>query len=100
MVSGQTEPAVKDLEEALSQEPDRLEWFGPLAEYYGAEGNWDAIIRLYDRALELRPDDAEALFYRAGTYRMKGDMIRAEEDRRAACSLGHPRACSIGTRRP
>jgi tetratricopeptide (TPR) repeat protein len=100
MQAGQTEAAVEDLETALHPAPDRLDWFGPLVRHYGAQGDWTSVLRLYDRLLDLHPDHAEALLYRGGTYRMQGDMAKAEADLRSACGLGHPQACRISSALP
>jgi len=58
-----------------------------------ANGEDDRAIRDYNKAIELKPDCAEAYNNRGNAYEKKGEYERAKEDYRKACELGYKPAC-------
>jgi len=41
----------------------------------------------------LKPDNAEAIYYRAKVYEKKGMNVEAVQDAKQACEMGYQRAC-------
>ena len=56
---------------------------------------WDRIVALWDRYLELEPGDAKALLERAGTHRHRGDRAASCRDLERSCALGGEAACPL-----
>ncbi|TIR41946.1 MAG: tetratricopeptide repeat protein, partial [Mesorhizobium sp.] len=53
-----------------------------------SQGDHDGAIAEYSRSIEIDPTYADAYDLRAHSWRAKGDLKRAEADRKKALSLG------------
>jgi Tfp pilus assembly protein PilF len=55
---------------------------------------YDDALNSISAAITLKPDNAEAIYYRAKVYERKGMNIEALQDARQACEMGYQRACN------
>jgi tetratricopeptide (TPR) repeat protein len=87
--------AYSDMISAVKYDPRNFESYRMLDYILASQQKWSEIIDHWNQFLSLEPQNADAYFERAGTYRHKGDMKNAIADLRKACSLGKQEACKI-----
>jgi tetratricopeptide (TPR) repeat protein len=93
--TGRPDLALADCRRAVAGDPGLFEAYRMLDHLLAREGKWEEVLAYWDRYLALEPDNADAYFERAGTYRHKGDMNKAFADLKRACELGNQEACRL-----
>ena len=82
LLEGNYAAAQRKFEAALAQDEKLAEAHNNLAFALRMQGtaNFDRSLRHYDRALELKPDLAQAYMYRGALFSQMGDTARARAD--------------------
>jgi tetratricopeptide (TPR) repeat protein len=97
--SGDHPNALADFETAIRLDPDYFEAYQNIDYIYAMRGEWAGVIGMWDAYIDKHPEDARAVFERAGSYRHSGDEIRAMQEAKKACDMGHSPACAAIRRR-
>ena len=74
---GQWDQSVAYWERALALDPRNMELLMPAAETYDILRQFPAALRLYDRALDITPNDPDVIAAKAGVYQAQGDLQEA-----------------------
>lgn len=81
---GKLELAQDRLQQALSITPDNPQVLALMGQFEEASSRWTDALQIYDRVLELIPDDAFALTRRAFVLEMSGNVDAASREFRRA----------------
>src|SRR5262249_2164596 len=71
--------AVTYLEQALVMDPRNAELLVDAAYNYSTLRRFGSALKLFDRALDILPNDPEVMAFKAGVYQGEGDLKRAAE---------------------
>jgi tetratricopeptide (TPR) repeat protein len=93
--AGDAERALADGREAVRLDPGNLEACRALDGLLAPRQQWNEILAVWKRFLELHPQSADGYLERAGTYHQSGDTRSALADLKHACDLGSSRACAL-----
>ena len=74
---GQWDESVDYFERALALDPRNLELLMHTAEHYGILRQFPAALKLYDRALDVTPDDPDVMAAKASIYLAQGNLQEA-----------------------
>jgi serine/threonine protein kinase/Tfp pilus assembly protein PilF len=74
---GHWDESIAYWEEALALDPRNVELLVDAAKTYGMLRRFPAALKLYDRALDITPNDAGAIAAKAGTYQAQGNLQEA-----------------------
>jgi serine/threonine protein kinase/Tfp pilus assembly protein PilF len=74
---GQWDESVEYFERALALDPRNLELLTHTAEHYGILRQFPAALKLYDRALDITPDDPDVMAAKASIYLAQGNLQEA-----------------------
>src|SRR6266576_3193684 len=74
---GQWDESFAYWERALALDPRNMELLMPAAETYDILRQFPAALRLYDRALDITPNDPDVIAAKAGVYQAQGDLQEA-----------------------
>src|SRR4029453_11651858 len=69
--------SVDYFERALALDPRNLKLLVHTAEHYGILRQFPAALKLYDRALEITPDDPDVMAAKASIYQAQGNLQEA-----------------------
>ena len=86
LMLGQAEKAIEAYSHAIKVKPNFVA-YNNRGVAYGAKGDHDYAIQNYDKAIALKPDDAEAYYNRGVTYGEKDEQARAIQDYDKAIAL-------------
>jgi len=87
--------AIEDLQTAIKYKPNDIDIYIYLDWCYAQLQNWDTIIQMWDKFIELEPENARAYRERGGASFHKGDKESAKKDMQKACELKDEEACSV-----
>lgn len=68
------EDAVKEIEKLIEEYPERIEYYGALAEMYEVNGEKEKAVATYNRLLEMDPDNPAALMAAAKIEYNEGNL--------------------------
>ena len=85
--------ALNDFRRVIELQPGRFEAHLYADRILSQQQRWDEILELWNRYLDLVPDNAEGYFERGGTNYRKGDLAAAQADAAKSCNLGKQEAC-------
>jgi serine/threonine protein kinase/Flp pilus assembly protein TadD len=71
---GHWDESVAYLEQALALDPRNVEWLLDLAETYGLVRQFSAALKLYDRVLDISPNDPDVMTVKASIYQAQGNL--------------------------
>ncbi|HEU5245879.1 MAG TPA: protein kinase, partial [Candidatus Udaeobacter sp.] len=71
---GHWDETVAYLEQALALDPRNVEWLLDLAETYGLVRQFSAALKLYDRVLDISPNDPDVMTVKASIYQAQGNL--------------------------
>jgi len=74
---GKWDESTAHFERCLALDPRNAEVLSNAAWTYAMLRNFPAALKLYDRALEITPDDLDIVAAKAGTYQAEGDLQEA-----------------------
>jgi TolB-like protein/Tfp pilus assembly protein PilF len=74
---GKWDESIAHFERCLALAPRNAEVLSNAAWTYAMLRNFPAALKLYDRALEITPDDLDIVAAKAGTYQAEGDLQEA-----------------------
>jgi TolB-like protein/Tfp pilus assembly protein PilF len=74
---GNWDESVAYLEQALTLEPRNVELLRELAETYGIVRQFPAALKLYDRVLDIKPNDLIVMAEKASIYQAQGNLQEA-----------------------
>ncbi|HJW37050.1 MAG TPA: tetratricopeptide repeat protein, partial [Candidatus Udaeobacter sp.] len=74
---GQWDQSIGYFEQALALDPRNLELFVPAALGYALLRQFPAALKLYDRALDIMPDDPDVRASKASIYQAQGNLQQA-----------------------
>jgi len=74
---GKWDESIAFLEQCLALDPRNAEVLGNTAWTYAMLRKFPAALKLYDRALEITPDDLDLVAAKAGTYQADGNLREA-----------------------
>jgi TolB-like protein len=74
---GRWDESVADWEEALVLDPRNIEWLKTAAETYGMLRQHSAALKIYDRVLDIVPNDPDTLAVKAKIYQAQGNLKEA-----------------------
>ncbi len=74
---GNWDESISCLEQALALDPRNVELLIHAAETYAMLRQFPAALRLYDRALDITPNDSDAMAAKAGIYQAQGRLQEA-----------------------
>ena len=74
---GNWDESVAFLEQALTLEPRNVELLRELAETYGIVRQFPAALKLYDRVLDIKPNDVVVMAEKASIYQAQGNLQEA-----------------------
>jgi tetratricopeptide (TPR) repeat protein len=74
---GQWDKSIAYFEEALVLDPRNVQLLWEAAHSYAALRQFAAALKLYDRALNITPNDLEAMALKAGIYQAQGNLQEA-----------------------
>ena len=74
---GNWDESVTYFEQALTLEPRNVELLMELAETYGIVRQFPAALKLYDRVLDIKPDDLIVMAEKASIYQAQGNLPEA-----------------------
>jgi TolB-like protein/Tfp pilus assembly protein PilF len=74
---GKWDESIAHFERCLALDPRNAEVLSNAAWTYAMLRNFSAALKLYDRALEITPDDLDIVAAKAGTYQADGDLKEA-----------------------
>ena len=74
---GHWDQSVAYLEQALALDPRNMELLMPAAETYDMLRQFPAALKLYDRALDITPNDPDVIVAKASIYQAQGDLQEA-----------------------
>jgi tetratricopeptide (TPR) repeat protein len=92
--------ALHDFEEAIRVNPRHIDSYRNVDWILAQRRDWDAIVQLWSRYIDLEPSSGDGYLERGGAYHHKGDQAAALADARQACQLGNPKACEVIGRSP
>jgi Flp pilus assembly protein TadD len=87
------EAALQDFLRAIERKRDDIEAYIKITFIYANRGAYDDALNSITTAIILKPDNAEAFYYRGQVYEKKGMMVEALQDVRQACEMGYQKAC-------
>jgi len=76
-LEGHFDQGIAYLEQALTLDPANAELVGAAAFTYALLKQFPAALKLYGRALDLKPNDPQLMAYKAGTYQGQGNLQEA-----------------------
>ena len=85
--------ALPDFLRVAELKPDYTETYPKLITIFANRGMNDDALNYANKWVSLKPNNGEALFYRARIHERKGSNIDALNDMRQACDLGYDLAC-------
>jgi TolB-like protein/Flp pilus assembly protein TadD len=71
---GHWDESVAYFERALALDPRNVEWLLDLAETYGLVRQFSAALKLYDRVLDISPNDPDVMAVKASIYQAQGNL--------------------------
>jgi TolB-like protein/Tfp pilus assembly protein PilF len=74
---GNWDESIAYFEQALALDPRNMELLMPAAETYDMLRQFPAALRLYDRALDIIPNDPDVIVAKASVYQAQGDLQEA-----------------------
>jgi tetratricopeptide (TPR) repeat protein len=74
---GQWDERVAYFEQALALDPRNVELLNDAAETYASVRQFPAALKLYDRALDITPNDPQMMVLKAGIYQAQGNLQEA-----------------------
>jgi serine/threonine protein kinase/Tfp pilus assembly protein PilF len=74
---GHTDESTAYFEQALTLDPRNAEVLMDAAETYGTLRQFPAALKLYDRALDITPNDPDVMAAKAGIYQAQGNLQEA-----------------------
>src|SRR5262249_512495 len=74
---GQYEQCIPYFEQALSLDPRNMELLKGAAWTYAPLRQFPAVLKLYDRMLDIKPNDPEVMAYKASIYQAEGNLQEA-----------------------
>ena len=74
---GQWDESIAQFEHALGLDPRNVELLITAAETYGMRRQFPAALKLYDRALDITPNDPDVMAAKASIYQAQGDLQEA-----------------------
>jgi serine/threonine-protein kinase len=74
---GHWDDAVAFFQQALVVDPRNAELLTQAADNYGDLRQFQGALKLYDRVLDIRPDDLDAKASKAGMYQAEGNLVEA-----------------------
>lgn len=92
---GQTDEAAADLKQVLSLNPFNRDAVLKLGSLYEQTSLWDKALALYDEAIELQPEFAEAYKARGGVRHHLKDEAGAAEDLKRSLELAPEKAADL-----
>jgi serine/threonine protein kinase/Flp pilus assembly protein TadD len=72
--AGHWDESVAYLEQGLALDPRNVEWLLDLAETYGLVRQFSAALKLYDRVLDISPNDPDVMTVKASIYQAQGNL--------------------------
>jgi len=87
------EAALQDFHHATEKKHDDIDAYIKITTIYANRGMYDDALSSITTAISLKPDNAEAIYYRAKVYEKKGMNVEAVQDAKQACEMGYQRAC-------
>jgi tetratricopeptide (TPR) repeat protein len=87
------EAALQDFLRAVERKHDDIDAYVRITVIQADRGLYDDALNSINTAIKVKPDNAEAIYYRAKIYERKGMNIEAVQDARRACDMGYQRAC-------
>ena len=76
-LEGLSDQSIPYLEQALTLDPANVELVIAAASNYAVLKQFPAALRLYDRALDIKPNDPELMAYKASIYQAQGNLQEA-----------------------
>jgi TolB-like protein/Flp pilus assembly protein TadD len=76
-LEGHFDECIAYLEQAIALDPANPELIDAAAFTYALLKKFPAALKLYDRALDIKPNDSRLLAYKAGTYQGQGNLQEA-----------------------
>jgi tetratricopeptide (TPR) repeat protein len=89
------EEALKDFNEVIKRKRDDIKTYDAIGWVQYRLGKYDEAIAASSTILKLDPNNSEAYYNRALSYKAKGNKNDAYNDARRACSMGYQRACPL-----
>jgi TolB-like protein/predicted Ser/Thr protein kinase/predicted Zn-dependent protease len=74
---GHWDQSITCYEQALALDPRNMELLGDAAETYAMLRQFPAALKLYDRVLDIKPDDLDVTLKKAGIYQAQGNLQEA-----------------------
>ncbi len=74
---GQWDESIAQFEHALGLDPRNVELLITAAETYGMRRQFPAALKLYDRALDITPNDPDVMAAKGSIYQAQGDLQEA-----------------------
>ena len=74
---GHWDQSVAYFEQALALDPRNMELLMPAAETYAMLRQFPAALKLYDRVLDITPNDPDAMAAKASIYQAQGNLQEA-----------------------
>jgi TolB-like protein/predicted Ser/Thr protein kinase/Flp pilus assembly protein TadD len=71
---GHWDESIAYLEQALALDPRNVEWLLDLAETYSLVRQFSAALKLYDRVLDISPNDPDVMAVKASIYQAQGNL--------------------------
>jgi non-specific serine/threonine protein kinase len=71
---GHWDESVAHLEQGLALDPRNVEWLLDLAETYGLVRQFSAALKLYDRVLDISPNDPDVMTVKASICQAQGNL--------------------------
>jgi len=93
--TGQPEPALSDLRQAIDINPRLYAAYKGLDDALYRQGRIDEIVDSWSRYLRLEPGNDNAYVQRSGAYSRKKDQVSAVRDLTRACEMGNDQACFL-----
>ena len=76
---GQWDESVAYFEQALALDPRNVELLMDAAQTYASVRQFPAALKLYDRGLDITPNDPDVMALKAGIYQAQGNLEQAAE---------------------
>ena len=74
---GHWDQSIAYFEQALALDPRNVELLNGAAETYGMVRQFPAALKLFDRALDIKPNDPDLMAAKAGIYQAQGNLQEA-----------------------
>lgn len=88
-ILGKYDAAQADVKRAIILDPTEFSYYERLDRILVKSKDWNQIIAYWDKYVDLKSDDPNAYFERAGTHYHNGNMSASMADAKRAADLGH-----------